>query len=750
MVRETWNEVMEGSATISKAEDRRQFSVPAVSPEGGSAADLLLLLWRRKALLIGTIVLVTGFAVLSAFHITPRYAATARLMIDAAPQTAGASSFAQALSGNQRTQVFAEIEVMRSDRLVKEAVDRLGLVRDAEFNRTLRKGVLDAVAAFEQARVPVGILRSMFEDPASDEERAARVRQEVNNAFRKRLDIRPSGASNVVSVSFESTDPRQAARVVNTFTDIYIADNLDRRFRIQAQTRDWLDQRIGQLRETVLASERAVSDFLSSRGLIETGRNAVVDRQFVDVSQQLTSAKAQYAERQTRLEQVYRLRDSEQGLSAVREIRSSPLIQRLRDQEVALERKAAELENRFGERHPTMINLRTEIAELRQRSAEEEVRIVQELENEVRVARARVAALTGELQEIDEARVASGRDSIRLRQLQREAEANQRLYETYLAQLKQVSATPVSAVGEGVEVISPAQVPLGASYPRKGLIIGFGFLVSVMMGVFLVLLTERLDNGFRTAAQLERLTDIPVLGVVPRLVAAEKSGRAAIDLVVRDPGAGYTEAIRSLRTSLTVSNVDRPPRVVLIASSLPGEGKSSLAVALARQSAVSAVNGKVILIDCDLRRPTVSGMMELRAELGLTQLFAGETSFDEVVKIDPRTGLHVLPAVPGTPNPPELLNSQHMRALLDKLSATYDLVVLDSPALDAVSDARVLAHLADATVFVVQWETTPRQTAVGSLRQLASAGAAIAGVVLHKVNPRKQPKYAYEDLGTAA
>jgi capsular exopolysaccharide synthesis family protein len=190
--------------------------------------------------------------------------------------------------------------------------------------------------------------------------------------------------------------------------------------------------------------------------------------------------------------------------------------------------------------------------------------------------------------------------------------------------------------------------------------------------------------------------------------------------------------------------------VVLLASSLPGEGKSSLAVALARQAALSSLNGKVILIDCDLRRPTISGMMGLRAELGLTELFAGEATFDEVVRTDPKTGLHVLPATPGTPNPPELLNSQHMRALLDKLSETYDLVVLDSPALDAVSDARVLAHLADATVFVVQWETTPRMTALGSLKQLVSAGAQIAGVVLHKVNLRKQPRYGYEELGNAA
>jgi capsular exopolysaccharide synthesis family protein len=741
---------MESVAGISKAEKSQRSSVPVGSTESGSAADLLLLFWRRKALLIGAIVLITGFAALAAFQITPRYTASARLMIGSEQPTPGLPAVAQALGGGGRSHVFGEIEVMRSDRMVEQAIQRLGLAQHQEFNPSLRKGLLDSLAEFEPARWVVETIRSFADEPGSAEDRRIRTRQEVAQIFRKRLDIRPPNVSNVVTINFESIDPRRAASVVNTFTELYIADHLDRRFRAQAQTREWLDKRIGQLREAMLASERAVAEFLASEGLVETGRNAVSERQFADVSRQLTEAKAQFAERQTRLEQVYRLRNSQQGLDAVKEVRTSPLIQRLRDQEVALVRKAAELETRYGDRHPKMINLKAEIVEVRQRIADEEARIVQELENEVRVARSGVSALTAELDRIDRARVASGRDVLHLRQLQREAESNQRLYETYLARLKQTTSLPMGPEESTVEVISPAQIPLMAGYPRKGLIVGFGFMISIMMGVFLVLLVERLDNGFRSAAQLERLTETPVLGIIPRLPAAEKDGRAAGELVVRDPNAGYTEAVRSLRTSLMVSNVDSPPKVVLLASSLPGEGKSSLAVALARQAALSSLNGKVILIDCDLRRPTISGMMGLRAELGLTELFAGEATFDEVVRTDPKTGLHVLPATPGTPNPPELLNSQHMRALLDKLSETYDLVVLDSPALDAVSDARVLAHLADATVFVVQWETTPRMTALGSLKQLVSAGAQIAGVVLHKVNLRKQPRYGYEELGNAA
>ncbi len=692
-------------------------------------------------LLIGTIILVTGFSAMVAYQITPRYTASSRMMVGKETSSpAGLGSFGRILGGNTRSHIYGEIEVMQSDRLINRAIDQLALMEHAEFNRVLRINRFAWFTDFGPVQWVVELLSAIGDDGLNGEDKATRERQQVLNEFRSRLSIRPPGVSNVLSVNFESTDAKKAAMIVNTFTKIYITDHLERKFQTEMQARKWLDKRIASLRSSVLEAERLVTEFLSSRRLAETGRNIMTDRQFAEVSRQLTIARAGHAERQTRMKQVYRLRDSKQGLGAVREVRASPLIQRLRDQEVVLVRKAAELETRYGERHPKMINLRAEIANVRQRIVDEEQRIVQELENEVRVAKSRVVALTADLDELDKLRGADDRDRAKLRQLQREAQANQRLYETYLSRMKQAGA-PVGEQPSNVEIISPAQTPLTPSYPRKHLIIGFGFFLSCALGAFLIFILERLDNGFRTAAQVEQLTDNTVLGIVPRVPEAEKNGRASAELIIDDPTSHYVEAIRSLRTSLMVANVDDPPKVVLMASALPGEGKTSLAVSLARQSAVSSLNGKVILIDCDLRRPTVSGMMDLRAEKGITDLFAGEATFEEVVITDPKTGLHVLPAVPGTPNPPELLNSQHMRALLDRLSETYDLVVLDSPALDSVSDARVLAHLADATVFVVQWETTPRQTALGSLRQLVSAGAQIAGIALHKVNLRKHAKY---------
>ncbi len=275
------------------------------------------------------------------------------------------------------------------------------------------------------------------------------------------------------------------------------------------------------------------------------------------------------------------------------------------------------------------------------------------------------------------------------------------------------------------------------------MIVSFGFLISIGLGAALVILLERLDNGFHTMSQIERLLNAVPLGLIPR--PTHWRGKSLSELIFQDAGAPYVEAVRSLRTSISLSNFERPPKVILIASALPGEGKTSLAVSISRLAAISALEGRVMLIDCDLRRPSVARELGLKADKGLIHLFSGQAKLEDIVLTDRESGLHVIPAVTGTPNPPELLNSSHMRGLIDALSQNYDTIILDSPALAAVSDTRVLARLADATVFVVEWETTPRPVALDSFRSLKNSGARIAGVIMQKVNVRKSARYGYYD-----
>jgi capsular exopolysaccharide synthesis family protein len=425
-------------------------------------------------------------------------------------------------------------------------------------------------------------------------------------------------------------------------------------------------------------------------------------------------------------------------------VQNSQLIQRLKEQEAAVVRRIGELSGRFGARHPKMIDARAELADLRAKIRAEMGRIIQRLRNDQKIAQAREDSLKDTLTKLQDEQAHQVRDQVELHELTRKAELNRKLYEDFLAKVNLATQTTTRRESH-VRVIATAQPPVDPSYPRKPVIVALGLVLSGVFGVLLVLLIERLRTGFRTPAQIEEAAQLSLLGTVPRLPRRHLARRDIADFVIEAAGSTYAEAIRSLRTALSVSGPKEPPRVVLVASSLSGEGKTSLVVSLARQAAQSAVTGSVILVDCDLRRPKVAAAMGLDCNAGLMQLFAGEARLEDVILDDPRTGLKVLPAVGGTPNPPELLSSAHMRDLLQELTRRYDLVILDSPALNSVSDARVLARFADATIFVVQWGTTPRNVALAAIRQLQSAGAAIAGIVLHKVDQRTLGLFGYGD-----
>ena len=372
-----------------------------------SSFDLFAILWRKKLLLVGTVILVTLFSALASYQITPKYSATVRLMVGVTPFQ-GAGALSQVLSGrsNVQSQIYGELEIMQSDRLLEKAVTQLNLLNDPEFNRSILSRWRDRLSEMAIFKPIAKFLLSTGDEESSTSEAQATKKQVAMDSLRSNLDVRPPSLSNVVSVTVRSVDPRRAALFANTYVDLYIADNVDRRVRASAETRAWLDGKIDDLRNSVLESERAVAEFLTSRRLVESGRNAVTERQFAALSSQLVAAKAAFAEKQTRLAQVYRLRNSEQGLGAAKEVRVSPLIQRLEDQRAALQRRLAEHEPNFGERHPRMMNLRAELAAAGQRIEEEQGRIVQELENDVRVARARIATVAEELEKLDADRFA--------------------------------------------------------------------------------------------------------------------------------------------------------------------------------------------------------------------------------------------------------------------------------------------------------------------------------------------------------
>jgi polysaccharide biosynthesis transport protein len=290
------------------------------------------------------------------------------------------------------------------------------------------------------------------------------------------------------------------------------------------------------------------------------------------------------------------------------------------------------------------------------------------------------------------------------------------------------------------KVISRAVVPGSPYYPQKSVIYTIALFFAAAIGIALSIVLELLDNGFRTTKQLEEMTGYPTLGSVPKLSRQDRH-EYPHNVAAKKPNSQFGEAVGSIRTSLLLTGVDQVPKVVLVTSSVPGEGKTSISLCLSSMAA--RAGQRAIVVDCDLRRAGLHQTLGVSNNLGLSNYLTGQVELSEVIDMEPSTGLHYITAGARVPHPTDLLGSQQMYGLLHQLSSSYDLVVLDTPPLLAVSDALVLVREADRTIFVVRWEKTRRDFVAAAMRQLTESGAKIAGLVMSQVDLKKQGSGSY-------
>lgn len=712
--------------------------------------DLFRKIWRRKGIIFSTVVVLTVLATIVLFQIAPRYTAETLILIES--RNANVTDVEAVLSGlsSDAETIQSEILVMGSRGLAKKVVGKLKLNQDPEFNATLRpKGFFSDFDL--KSMIPkewMAVLTGKAEpEPLSEEDIRSQAEVRIINTFLESLEIMPKGRSRVISLSVTAENPKTAAKVANTLADLYIVEQLEAKFEATQRATNWLNERVGGLRVKVKASERLVEKFRKESGLISSGKGVtLIAQQVSEVNTQLILSKTQRAEADARLRQIRKLVKSTGGVESVAEVLESKLIQKLREQEAEVQRKAAELSTEYGKKHPKIINVRAEALDLKAKIEGEVNKIVRRLENEVAIADVREATLQKSFDQLKEEMAKSNKAEIQLRALEREAKANRTLLETFLSRFKETSAQEDLDIQQAdARIISMADRPEKPSFPKKKLILALVLVGSIFVGLMLVFVIEQLDSGFRSGEEIERATGLPVLGLVPMLTGLSKIGKPPETYILEKPTSAFGEAIRTLHTSILLSDVDEPIKTILITSALPNEGKTTTAVCLARMQALAG--HKVIMIDADYRRPNIAKVIGIDSRPGLVELLAGNATLEEVIKKDDASGAHVITTGAPAPNPPDLLASDHMRKLLDTLSQTYDLVVLDSPPVMAVSDARVLSTEVDATVFAVRWADTRREIASLALKQLALAGGRIVGVVLTMVDAKKHARYGYGDSG---
>lgn len=727
--------------------------------------ELARMLWRRKWVMFYAGFAVMLVAVMLIGSLTPRYTATT--YVEISPRQTKVVDFEAVLSGlpADTATMETEIQILRSRNLATKTVAKLGLERTPEFNPALqvKGGLLGLVrdligggsAAATEATEDVGdrsflervlsLVGSKRPPPVSAETAVQNERERIVDNFLQQLTVRPQGRSRVIAISIDSVDPRIAAAAANTLADFYIVAQLEAKFEATKRASAWLSERVLGLRGEVDRAERAVETFRNRSGLIQGGTNAtLVGEQVSDLNRQSVTAGTRLAEGEARLRQVERLLGQTGGIESLAEVLDSQTIRDMRRQETELERQVAELSTEFGEKHPRMINGRAQLSDVRSKVKLEVDKVVQGLRNEVAVARARASSMGTSLVNLKSEVARLNASEVQLRALEREATASRTLLEQLLARSKETSSQEDFQQADA-NIVSLAAAPKIPSFPKKPLLLLVAFVLASVVSISMAGMLEYLDFGFRSMDQIERQMGVSPLGLVPALKGMRSIGTSPQDYILEHPTSAFGESIRSMHTNLLLSDLAKRPKVILFTSAMPNEGKTSVAVSLGRLQA--QVGQKVVIVDCDVRRPTVHTALDLEPGPGLVQCLLGETGVEEAIQQDPESGLFVLQAGGTPPNPPDLFDSIPMQKLLSTLARKYDLVILDSAPLMAVSDTLFLSRLADKTVLIVRWVVTRRETAKLALNKLYDAKSDVAGVLLSMVDVKGHAKYGYSDSG---
>lgn len=705
-------------------------------------------LWLRKRLLLSVIFSLTIFAILIIYQLVPRYTATAQLLIGI--NAAKVVDIEEVMTGNFKgdAAVIGEMEVIKSRELAHKIIDHLHLEQYPEFNPKPQKPGLLAQFSFknllpESWQEAMGMVK--IDSRTAEEKEEARLTS-LTNIFLSKLKVSQVKRSQVINVGFESEDPKLAAKIANEVADKYIVGQLQAKFDATKKATDWLNDQLVELKQKVESSERAVEQYRKTHELLEVSKEVgLSQQQMSEVNSQLIIARAQRAEAEAKYQQVEAIAKSGRDIDSVAEVLNSSLISSLRQQESEVQRKYSEMLVEFGQRHPRMIQMQAELEDIQAKVRSEVKKVAAGLRNSMDVARAREGSLSSSLRQMESKTSGSNQAEVQLHALEREATANKALFETFLGRFKETASTQGIAQADA-RVISFAEIPLGASYPKRNLLLISSVVGALLFGVFLVFILEILNPGVRSPEQIQDLFNMSTLGIVPKIVDANALPH---EYLLTKPQSSLAEAVNTLRISLSLLNPDAEVKSLLVTSSVPGEGKSTLAVLIARHSACAGQ--RVVLVDTDLRRPTIEKMFKFKErKLGLTDLLMQhDLSINDVLVDDPETGMKILTGGKSAfINPVDLFASQRMKSIINDLRERFDLVILDSAPIMAVPDTRILAGLVDKTIFVLNWDSTPKKVVHGALHLLNKDGHSnIAGVVLQKVNLQQYGRYGYGDSG---
>ncbi len=713
---------------------------PAPMPFEFDLRHFFGVIFRRLPVIFAIVFLITAVAVAMVMTATRMYTTTARVLIDT--RQTQLVDVESVLSGVQldTNVVDTEVKIIASPALAMRVIEEHNLIEDPEFNGTLKE------PGFNLREWVKGLLGMAEEKPQPTE---AEIVEGILASFQDRTVVRRDGFSYVIDVSFTSESPAKAARLANAIADAYLVDQLEAKFDATNRAREWLRTRVDDLAEQVYQAENAVETFRAQNDLVvvENVEGTLLnDVSLTGLNTQLINARVDLGEKEARLNSVRRMAARGDNLEGLTDALDSATITALRTQQAAIIRQQADLLTRYGDRHPQVLKVNKELDDIEQQIRNEVQRTVSSVEQQVNVSRERVRTLERQLAELED-RSKEGRKSlVQLRQLEREAEAVRSLYESFLNRFKETTETASYQQADG-RVLARARVPKDPSSPKSRLIVLAAFAASSIMGVAAAFLLELVSSErIRGVDDVEQFLGLSVLASVPRLTSRQlRTSRGMAephDVLLQAPTWGFTDAYRSLRAAVTLSNNQQLPKTVMFTSSMPEEGKTTSAICYARSLARTGV--RTLLLDLDLRESNMRGRLKLSTDAGLVEVLIGEAPLGQAAVQDRVKNLDILPIVKRPQNPQDVITSKTFESLLDELQYHYDAIVIDSPPVLVAADTRLLVKYAEKIIFIVQANKTQKNAARSAIRELTQVKGDIPGVLLTQVE-KANLKYGVDE-----
>src|SRR5579859_296461 len=703
-----------------------------LSPREPHLYDYLLILRKHQWLILSFLLAVVTIVAIATFRMQPVYVATARI----------------------------EIDRENASILPFQGMDPYGYMMDLDnYIETQSKILTSETLALQTIRSSGLSVRPEFSSPASPSEALAtgslenQKRPPELGAFLGSLGVKRVPSSQLLDVSFESTDPQLAARVVNEHIKNFQEQNIRSRYDETTRATTWLRDELDELKIKVQESEdkRIAYERKNQIWTLDDKQNITTQR-LADLNKELTDAQSD----RMRKEALYQFAKTG-DVSDVPQLRDSVSFQGLTQKRQTIAEEYNQALSQYGPNFPKVLRLQAQLKDLDQLIQKENVNTLNRIESDYREAKQRELLLSQALdQQKGEANEMAGR-LVEYNIIKREAEANKALYDGLTTKLKEVGIS-AALQSSNIRVVDPAMIPASPARPAKARNIALAFLVGLVGGIGLALIREYLDNTVKTPDDIETLTRLPSLAVVPQFAAINGNGtrkrllsgiasnghEKRIELVAQHlPNSQMSEAFRALRTSLLLSQPGRPPQVILVTSALPREGKTTAAANLA--VTLAQLGDRTVLVDADLRKPGVGRLLNLGSGkyAGLSSYLAGVSTLDIVTVPHPAIpNLSAIPTGPLPPNPADLLSSDKLADAISELRSKFKFVVIDSPPVMAATDAVILSVQTDGVLVVVRSGETPKEAFTRTRDLLTSVKSHILGVVLNAVDSTA-PDYYY-------